>query len=197
MARKMLKSLLRNEEGSVAIWAAGSMVMLIGFAALAVDAGHFYALDNQLQNAADAAALAAVGELNDANEARAIAMNITAQNLPPEDHGTALTSSDVEIGQWDADAKVFTAGLNPPSAVRVTVRRTAVSGNAAPTFFGKLLGHDSVDILAQAVAAPRPAPRLASWRWSRPRRMRSRSTPVPRSPRTTARFRSIPPTQRR
>ncbi len=158
MSKNSTKSLLRNEEGNVVIWVAGSMTMIMGFAALAVDLGHLYALDNQLQNAADAAALAAVSQLNDPNEARSVAAAITAQNLPPEEHGTALASSDVELGQWNPNTRVFAAGVNPPDAVRVTVRRTSDSGNAAPTFFGKVLGKDEVDIVAQSIAAPPSSP---------------------------------------
>ena len=153
MPKKSTKSLLRNEQGSVAIWLAGSLAMLMGVGALVVDVGNLYALDNRLQTAADAAALAAASQLPDADNVRSVATAITAQNLPPEIHGTALVSSDVELGQWDSGTKVFAAGVNPLNAVRVTVRRTSASGNAAPTFFAKVLGKDSVDIVAQAVYA--------------------------------------------
>ena len=48
----------RNESGAVAIITAILMVVFLGFLALAVDIGHLAAVKNELQNAADAAALA-------------------------------------------------------------------------------------------------------------------------------------------
>ncbi|QOI62580.1 Tad domain-containing protein [Arthrobacter sp. TES] len=47
-----------RERGAVAVIVAGAMVVLLGFAALAVDVGSIYAEKAQLQNGADAAALA-------------------------------------------------------------------------------------------------------------------------------------------
>lgn len=48
----------RNQNGGVIVLVAVSMVVLLGFAALAVDVGHLVAARNELQNAADAGALA-------------------------------------------------------------------------------------------------------------------------------------------
>jgi Flp pilus assembly protein TadG len=48
----------RDESGSVAVITAVCLVFLIGFVALVVDVGHLYSVRNELQNAADAAALA-------------------------------------------------------------------------------------------------------------------------------------------
>lgn len=54
----------RKEKGAVAILVALSLVVLIGFAGLALDLGKLYVAKTELQNAADACALAGAFELN-------------------------------------------------------------------------------------------------------------------------------------
>ena len=51
-----------KERGAAAVLVAFSMVVLLGFAALAVDVGAMYAEKTQLQNGADATALAIAGD---------------------------------------------------------------------------------------------------------------------------------------
>jgi Flp pilus assembly protein TadG len=51
-------------DGAVAIYVAFASVIMIGFGALVVDAGRAYTLQTELQNAADAAALAGAAELD-------------------------------------------------------------------------------------------------------------------------------------
>ena len=48
----------RTQRGSMLVTASLFFIILIGFAALAVDVGHMMIARNELQNAADAAALA-------------------------------------------------------------------------------------------------------------------------------------------
>ena len=48
----------KDQRGSVAIIVALSLLMLLGFGALAVDLGYVMLVKNELQNAADAGALA-------------------------------------------------------------------------------------------------------------------------------------------
>ena len=61
MARK--RNFIKQTEGSVAIIIAVSLLALIGAASLAIDVGHLYTVRNELQNVADAAALAGAGQL--------------------------------------------------------------------------------------------------------------------------------------
>lgn len=159
MRTQAFKRLARDESGSMLPMAAFGFVILGGVAALAVDAGNLYALDNQMQASADAAALAAVAHIRDTPaEVREAALDVTAANLPSEIHGAALAESDIVLGEWDSDTKVFTAGINPPNAVRVTIRRTAENGNAAPSIFANVLGVSSADIVVESIAAePNPS----------------------------------------
>jgi Flp pilus assembly protein TadG len=53
----------RNQRGIVMPLAAIGLLSLLGFAALAIDVGYLFVVRNELQNAADAAALAGAGRL--------------------------------------------------------------------------------------------------------------------------------------
>lgn len=150
--RQRVGALLGNEEGAIAIWLSIGLTGLLGFAALAVDVGSFHLSKNQLQIAADTAARGAVSLLPDETAARAAAVNYAAMNLPPAQHGTALQSNDVLIGNWDADAGTFTDGASPLNAVQVVVRRTAANGNPVGAMFGQVLNIDSVDVVTSATA---------------------------------------------
>src|SRR5690348_12967652 len=56
-----------NERGAVAVLVALSLAILVGFFGLAFDLGKLYVAKSELQNAADACALAAARELTGAN----------------------------------------------------------------------------------------------------------------------------------
>lgn len=57
---KFLIDFAESESGAVYIWIAAGMFAFVGMAALAVDMSFAYVLRNNLQTAADSAALAAV-----------------------------------------------------------------------------------------------------------------------------------------
>ena len=63
--RKVFGTLIRRTEGSVAIITAIGLVAFLGMVSLAIDMGHLYTVRNELQNVADAAALAAANALID------------------------------------------------------------------------------------------------------------------------------------
>ncbi|KDB05819.1 Protein of unknown function DUF2134, membrane [Burkholderia sp. lig30] len=163
---------LRAQKGAVAVTVAVALTMLLGVAAVAIDLGYLYIVRNELQNAADAAALAGVPCLYP----RAQCGNQTAK---APDWGTAqqqtvqgvslnqssnvtLTgyTTDVSYGYWDVTGSV--PGLQatvPPSpavgmpAVRVTVTRSgAKNGGGVPVFLAKIFGISTVPVSATAVA---------------------------------------------
>ena len=61
--RKVFGTLIRRTEGSVAIISAIGLVAFLGMVSLVIDMGHLYTVRNELQNVADAAALAAANVL--------------------------------------------------------------------------------------------------------------------------------------
>ncbi|MEJ2513180.1 MAG: pilus assembly protein TadG-related protein, partial [Anaerolineales bacterium] len=59
----MTTKILNNQQGIVAVIVAICLVMLLGFLALSIDTSHLVVARNELQNAADAGALAGAAEL--------------------------------------------------------------------------------------------------------------------------------------
>ena len=68
-ALRRLGSLLRSEQGTVAVISALVMAVMIGFAAIAVDVGSLHYDSRRLQGATDLAALAAVINASKATDA--------------------------------------------------------------------------------------------------------------------------------
>ncbi len=73
----------RREDGQAVIMFAASLAVLLGFAGLAVDVGSFAADRRHMQNAADAAALAAASALPDVAATQALARDYAARNGVP------------------------------------------------------------------------------------------------------------------
>lgn len=143
---------LRDERGAIGLVVALLSTVLLGFAALAIDASFLYVSRTKLQITADAAALAGAAKLpSDANvAAEAIAM--AALNMPTATNGNVLVAGDVVTGNWNKVTKVFTAAGTPKNAVKVTTRRSVAGGNATPLFFASILGFSQTSVMAEAVA---------------------------------------------
>ncbi len=150
-----MKAFLRDQRGSVLTLLAASMMMLVGFASLAIDGGYLYALQSKLQATADAAALAGANRLPDPAAVTIAAMDYTGKNMPAADHGTVLTNADVVTGTWDTDTRTFIPNGTPLNAVKVTTRRAQANGNPAQLFFAAALGLSQTDINTSAVAGSR------------------------------------------
>lgn len=135
--RRMIR-LMRRERGATALMFALLLVPLIGATAIAVDVGALYAERAQLQNGADAAALAVAADCADASGcggSSAIAAQFADDNA---DDGAATT-------------------LEPtfPTAYTVTVQaltREPDGSDALPHPFATLLGIDSTTVHAEATA---------------------------------------------
>src|SRR3546814_3500160 len=79
-----MKRLMVDERGAISVLAAGVMILMVGMAALTVDAGLWYLEHRRLRNAADAAALAAAGNPAQAQSIAALLMSqngFAAENL--------------------------------------------------------------------------------------------------------------------
>lgn len=144
----------RRENGTAMLFVVGIFVLLLGFAALAVDVGYMYVLRSQLQNAADAAALAAASNLGDEADSRSLANTYAAYNMQETKHGDVLSDSDIVFGNWDTASRVFTpvGGLAALNAVQITTRRAEVNDNPVQHFFAQAIGYPQSDIAATAVA---------------------------------------------
>ncbi len=138
---------LRDETGQALLILVVFLVVLLGMAGFAIDVGHAYLVQRQLQAGVDAAALAGAQELPD--QSRAIS---TAHAYGPDPTGSnpnALTT--VDNATVDVQLKcVRTVGCSSRRGRRNAVQVTASSN--VSTWFAKLVGHDSFTVHAQATA---------------------------------------------
>lgn len=90
----------RSRRGSTATIVALGLLPLLGFTAMAVDWGGVYTAKTQLQVATDAAAVAAVAALPDADRARSVAKAYAAQ-VHVRGEPITLTDDEIQLGTWD------------------------------------------------------------------------------------------------
>ncbi len=131
------------------------LLAVVGAAALGVDYSRAVSMRRVLANAADAAALAAASRLPNAAAARATAMEYVKKNVPQSEYGTVVKASDVEIGSWNSVKRTFIPAADPNAdgnVVRVTAHISEARGNKLTMIFGSVLGTDSLNLSARAVA---------------------------------------------
>ena len=102
---------IRQERGAIIIFVALGLVVLIGMMGLAIDLGHAYVNKSQLQNIADACAMAGASALN------GTAAGITKAQNRATDSGTYLANLkefNAQSVSIPADAVTYSASLNGP-----------------------------------------------------------------------------------
>ena len=138
-----------HRRGSYAIMVALLMIVLLGFAALAIDLSYLRLARLQAQNAADAGAHAALTEFRvtrDEDAARARAVQIVNLNRVAGDPAVIDPDADVTFGGWDFPSHSFNADAEFVNAVEVTVRREADSpGGSVPLMLAKIFGATEAD----------------------------------------------------
>lgn len=176
--RHSLASGQRNQRGATVILVAILMIVFIGLAALAVDVSSLFVVRNELQNAADAGALAGArilyqdGGINMNPGARQEAYDAATENVAMTESGAVpvdinwipgSNSGDIQIGHWSFATRTFTAAgdisvLIPTTgptaglinnAVRAVARRQDAP---AASFFARIFGYEDFALAADAVA---------------------------------------------
>ena len=123
-----------SRRGNYAMLVGVSFSVLLGFAALAIDASYVNLANVQAQAAADAGAHAAVVELRqsgDVAQARVAAEAIINANNLMGAAALVDSADDIQFGGWDFADRSFDDAANYVNAVRVNVRKTADSPNGA------------------------------------------------------------------
>lgn len=163
------RKLKHTRKGAVAVLACLLMIAMLGLLAFAVDLGYLANSQSELQRTADAAALAACGQLvytstpgapvNTAANAQ-LAPGVAAQYAAANKvcgSSPSLSSSDVVIGYMADPSQpgtIQTGGdPNQYNAVQVTVRRNSSENGLVPSFFGKVFGVTGEATSATATAA--------------------------------------------
>ena len=141
----------RRVQGNVALITAITLVMLCGFAAIAVDVGNMYRVRSQARAALDAAALAGAGTLNGMTSGLALARTrAIEQGRLHRVHQTnlELLPSQIELGNWTA-----ASGFQPaPSIDATNAVRIVHTTEPVTHLFGAVLGARSSTIGARAIA---------------------------------------------
>jgi Flp pilus assembly protein TadG len=125
----------RDDRGAVAVIVALMMTVLLGFVAIAVDTGALYFERQQLQNGADAAALAVACHRGTAAQDTALATSMAGLNA--NDGKAAATVTPLSGGQ----VRIDTSTLNTDGTT------------ALPLTFAPVLGISSSTVRASATAA--------------------------------------------
>ncbi|ACF11866.1 conserved hypothetical protein [Chlorobaculum parvum NCIB 8327] len=156
-----------GQRGAVTIMFAIFLVVLLGFAALALDLGRMNLTKVQLQSAADAAALGGAGSLvnsslstYDWDAAEQKGLVLAQHNIV---NGEQIQQATIEAGYWnssDGFRHHGTSGVpvtGDVPAVRATVALTSTQNNGPlKLFFAPFLGINESNIPASAIAAIYP-----------------------------------------
>lgn len=172
-----------SNRGAVVVLVAVLLFFLLGIAAFVIDLGYRNVVRNELQNAADAAALAATRELGliyesldagiqpthtltadeqDAIEAAAI--DTGKENYAGDVDELVIydNDTDIQIGKWDPVTNTFSvpSPLIGANAVKVYARRETVDGQVyngpISTFFAQIFNIKTLGVRAFATAALTP-----------------------------------------
>ena len=161
---------LNNSRGAAAVMVAITMTVLLAMAAAALDVGHALVARNELQNSADAGALAGARALGLLYEGMTPAAMGTYQ-LSGSDAATITTAvqstavlnkaagvnvtvnaADVQIGLWSSATRTLTPTVDKPRSVRVITRRDGTANGPVSTFLAGVVGMTSVNVSASATA---------------------------------------------
>lgn len=129
----------RGRRGAILVLAALSMVVLMGFAGLAVDAGLFWATQRRMQTATDAAAIAGAIALRFGRDYTGAAKDLSSFN-----------------GYTDASNGVSIAVNNPPLIGRYAANQNFLEVTVSkpePSYFMRVLGTNAMTIKTRAVAS--------------------------------------------
>jgi Flp pilus assembly protein TadG len=150
----------REPRGVTIILVVVVLAVIGGFMALALNVGHLMMVRGQLQNGADAAALAAARDLNGTqagiDTARATAKDFAGRHSTDASNRIVIADADIVFGNWNYDRRTFNAAETDPSrinAVRVHTGRESSDLNAVPVHARFLPGPAQVDVTAEAIAA--------------------------------------------
>lgn len=175
--KKIFRQILLANRGATVIFVALAMIVLLGMAALAIDVGYLYVVRGELQNAADAGALAGAQELylpdgtvnpnadtmaddyvsrNDSEQATVTVESVQRGHwsfgLGDLERGFYPNDSLEPASLWDQSTIDLDENLDFINAVQVITIRTTVDGQVRQPFFARIVGAGAATVRASAVA---------------------------------------------
>lgn len=150
-----------QRRGAILVLSTVLLVVLFGFLSFTVDIGYITLVRTQLQNAADAAAIAGAHGLTvSPDDARDAAYEVALQNPVAGLTISIDKNSDIELGQWDSDTNTFTPLSGPDesksNACRVTITMSKAEGTEIGLFFSPVLGTHEAEMEISSIATFKP-----------------------------------------
>ncbi len=153
MCRRNVKG-KNGERGSVLAVSTFGMLAFLLATGLCVDISHFYLVKTELQNAADAAALAGATALNadDGGITRATDLAIRAMNSYEFNHkGTALTRTNVTFAV-NLDGAYMNETAAKAKAAKIRFVKVKIPPKSVPVSFAAMVLGNTFDLDAEATA---------------------------------------------
>lgn len=155
---KKINQLPSGENGSILIWAAVGLAVLIAFAGLATDIPYLYVARQQLQTAADAGALAGAYGLVVSKKEAVTDAKVFAGQTPII--GQLLTAVQVDVFTCNSNNGAInecSANTAKPDQVTCVTHRDVAHANPMPLFLLRILqlfglGRTTADVSATATA---------------------------------------------
>jgi Flp pilus assembly protein TadG len=122
------------------------LTLLIALASFAVDYGRVQLSKTQLQVATDVSAKWAALSVNSAKSTVVARANSAAADNPVNGVAPTFASSDVQLGRWNQNTRVFTPNGTPFNAVKLTGK------SVIPLVLGSMVQKPQVTVHASAVA---------------------------------------------
>jgi hypothetical protein len=134
-----------RRSGQVLLLVTVALVVLIGFASLAVDIGLLYSTRRRMQTAADAAAIAGASALLDGQNYQQAAYDVATLN----GFTTGQNNATVTAGPPSAsDPNLNLTSYSTANYVEVSITQNV------PTYFLRVLGYKAMNVGAHAIAGP-------------------------------------------
>lgn len=155
----LAKRLLGEQHGLALVWMAAGMTAILGIGGLLIDVARAYVVRDELQNYANASALAAAGKVYDTsstNGATAAATTYSDIGSGDENYNASLGTVNTTIATWCVNVLLPTGSTctssTPANAIKIT--ETA----SVPTTFLRVLGIKTITVAATATASMEGAP---------------------------------------
>jgi len=164
------RPVMQDTRGAVAVIVAIMAVVLLSFGALALDISNAMIARNELQNVADASALAGARQLGVIYQAlppgtpyttytlsdpSAVVNAVTTVGLANQARQVSITinAGDIQIGVWDSITRTLAVGNVGATGVRVTARRDGGANGPVVTWLAGMMGINNMNVVATATAA--------------------------------------------
>lgn len=137
---------MTNRRGAIIVTTGIMIVAIMIFIAISLDASRIFAAKNELQTAADAAALAGAVQLLDDENRAADTVRAYARLNRVENRLIDSVRIRIAYGVWFPATRTFDSSANPVDAVRVTV------SHKLPLSLARVFGDSTVTVTSSATA---------------------------------------------